>query len=100
MKIVLFPFLLCDRFKSKFSYKFLKKFLSDNKFKSKVIGRVVVVDFVFNFIPLFFLLKKYIFHSTDVLDFLVLVLIYILGGTGILLSYLSLFIWAKFKRIP
>ena len=73
IKILVFPFFLIIKSKKTFSYKFLKKFLLNNNFRTKII-------FSFS-------------------DIVFIVFTYILSGTGVLLSYLSLIVWFKIANL-
>ena len=105
IKILVFPFFLIRKSKKTFSYKFLKKFLLNNNFRTKIFVNAIIFDFICNFIPLAFfigILNNFYMLVTEqeltIFSFsniVFIVFIYILSGTGVLLSYLSLIVWFK-----
>ena len=111
IKIIVFPCLLLKKYKHTFSYKFLKKFLLNKIFRSKILLKVIVSDFLFNFVPLicYFYLIEVMSAKTNhtefdfigfILYYFVLTLfLYILFGTGAFLSYLSLILFNKTMKI-
>ena len=108
IKILIFPFLLIRKSQKTFSYKFLKKFLLNNNFRIKIFLNATVFDFICNFIPLAFLIcilnNFYMLVTEQELtifsfsDIIFVIFIYILSGTGVLLSYLSLIVWFKISK--
>ena len=99
IKILVFPFFLIRKSKKTFSYKFLKKFLLNNNFRTKIFVNAIIFDFICNFIPLAFfigILNNFYMLVTEqeltifsFSDIVFMVFTYILSGTGVLLSYLS-----------
>ena len=111
IKIIVFPCLLLKKYKHTFSYKFLKKFLLNKIFRSKILLKVIVSDFLFNFVPLicyFYLIEvmsaktnhtEFDFTGFILYYFVLTLFLYILFGTGVFLSYLSLILFNKTMKI-
>lgn len=104
IKILWLPLLTFKKFKKTFSYKFLRKFDLNKTFKLKILTSALIADFLFNFIPLGFILRLIDTSAPPAnlnwSNYLLLIfLINIFAGTGIVLSYLSLIIWQKISYI-
>ena len=92
-KVFLCFILTINKFKNTFSYKLLKRMLKNYSFRRKVLCKAFIWDLIFNFFVLnIILVYLFNFNEPSLMSFdnylLLDLIIYIIAGGGVFLSYL------------